>query len=61
MQPLQVYEERNVFKTPFLSFYWLSLQFKKQERGHSALFKGLQAISWLFIHQEPQCSDRGDQ
>lgn len=41
--------------------FWLSFQFKKQERGHSALFQALQAISWLFIHQEPQSSDRGDQ
>lgn len=41
--------------------HWLSFQFKNEERGHGALLKALQVIDWLFIHQEPQCSDRGDQ
>jgi len=36
-------------------------QLKNQERGHSAVFKALQVIDWLFIHQDPQCSDRGDE
>lgn len=65
VQLLQVSKEGNVWNMVSVSAplppHWLFFQLKNQERGHSAVFKALQVIDWLFIHQDPQCSDRGDE